>query len=55
MGVNGVSGYGEGVVTRWGPAPFALGVAAVLALAAGLTARRGRATVLAIIGSEETP
>ncbi len=45
----------EGVVTRWGPAPAVLLVAAVLAAAAALTARRGRAPVLATIGAEDTP
>lgn len=56
FGVSEVSTYRltEGVVTRWGPAPLALAVAAVLALAATLTARRGSATVLATIGAEET-
>ncbi|WP_156036478.1 hypothetical protein [Blastococcus sp. URHD0036] len=54
--VSEVSTYrlGEGVVTRWGPAPAVLAVAAVLALAAALTARRGSATVLATIGAEGT-
>ncbi|RBY89913.1 hypothetical protein DQ240_03165 [Blastococcus sp. TF02A-26] len=55
FGVSDVSAYrvGEGVVTRWGPAPLALAIAAVLALAATLTARRGSATVLATIGAGE--
>ncbi len=48
-----VSAYedGEGIVTRWGPAPAVLGAAAVLAVAAAVTARRGRAAVLATIGA----
>ena len=56
FGVSEVSTYRltEGLVTRWGPAPVALAVAAVLALAAALTARRGSATVLATIGAGET-
>lgn len=57
FGMSDVSAHrtGEGVVTRWGPAPAALGIAAVLAVAAALTARRGRATVLATIGGEDAP
>ena len=53
FGISDVSAHrlGEGIVTRWGPAPLALTAATVLAVAAGLTARRGRATVLATIGA----
>ncbi|MGY1811866.1 hypothetical protein [Blastococcus sp. SYSU D00820] len=40
----------EGLVTRWGPAPVALAAGTLLALAAALTARRGRAAVLATLG-----
>ncbi|MGY1772273.1 hypothetical protein [Blastococcus sp. SYSU D00813] len=53
VGVSDVSAHrtGEGIVTRWGPAPIVLLVAVGLALAAAVTARRGRARVLATIGA----
>jgi hypothetical protein len=39
----------DSVDTYWGPAPFALGLAALLAAAAAVLVRRGRADVLAVV------
>ena len=39
----------DSVDTYWGPAPFALGLAALLATAAAVLVRRGRADVLAVV------
>jgi hypothetical protein len=40
---------GGRIDTFWGPAPFVLGLAAVLAAAAAAMVRRGRAGVLAVV------
>ncbi|SFK30409.1 hypothetical protein [Geodermatophilus ruber] len=45
----------EEFATWWGPVPGAAGAGALLAVAAALTARRGRAAVLATVGMRPAP
>jgi steroid 5-alpha reductase family enzyme len=49
VSVDNYDNPGGRIDTFWGPAPFVLGLAAVLAAAAAAMVRRGRAGVLAVV------